>query len=124
MQIVVIDDSPTNLVVLRSLAAKITDSCCLSFSDSERAIEHLLNNATDVIIVDYSMPRITGIELIKQMRASSKNAATPIIMVTGSTEIAVRRRAIEVGATAFLNKPVKPAEFLAGIMSVTSHATA
>jgi len=118
MKIVVVDDSPTNLIVLRSLTAKIVDSSCLGFTDSEQAIEHLMSNDADVIVVDYSMPKITGVELTKRMRATPRHAQTPIIMVTSSTEMAVRRRAIEVGVTAFLNKPVNAAEFLTGVKSV------
>lgn len=120
MNIIVIDDSPTNLIVLRGLAAKIADSTCLGFTDSEGAIAYLMANDADVIIVDYSMPKITGVELIKRMRASARHARTPIVMVTSSLESAVRQRALEVGATAFLTKPVKPADFLAGVTRIAN----
>lgn len=122
MKIVVIDDSPTNLVVLGSLTTRIKNSGYVAFSDSERAIEHLMCNDADVIVVDYSMPKITGVELIKRMRASVRHAATPIIMVTSSAELAVRRRALEVGATAFISKPVKPVEFLATMQELASQS--
>lgn len=120
MKIVAIDDSPTNLAVLCGLCAKLDGSTCFGFTDSELAIQHLMDDVADVIIVDYSMPKITGVELIKRMRNSFRHAKTPIIMVTGSGEMAVRKRALEVGATAFLNKPLKPADLLAAVKSVVS----
>ena len=124
MKIVVIDDSQTNLVILRGLVAKLMDANCFAFNDSERAIEHLMTNEADVIVVDYSMPKITGVELIKRMRASPRHSSTPIIMVTSSAEVAVRRRAIEVGATAFLTKPLKPADLIGGIMNAANTSAA
>lgn len=110
MRIVVIDDSQTNLVVLRALCVKHSAEC-VSFTGPEAAIDYLLENDADAIVVDYSMPGMTGIEMIKRLRASPRHAETPTIMVTSSLELAVRRRAMEVGASAFLNKPLKPAEF-------------
>jgi putative two-component system response regulator len=124
MKIVVIDDSATNLAILCGLCARIDGSICYSFTDCELAIQHLMSDDIDVIIVDYSMPKITGVELIKRMRASYRHAKTPIVMVTGSGEMAVRNRALEVGATVFLNKPVKPAEFFATVKSIARPAAA
>lgn len=118
MHIILIDDNPINLSILQALASRIDGARCSAFSKSEEAFAYLLSNDADVIVVDYSMPHITGTEIIKRMRASSKHATTPIIMVTSSTEAAVRKRALDVGATDFLTTPVNGAEFIARITAV------
>lgn len=120
MKIVIIDDSTTNLIVLRGFCSKLEGADCVGFADSEQAIDFLMANDADLVMVDYSMPRVTGIEVIKRMRASERHGTTPIIMVTSSAEVAVRRRALEVGATEFLTKPVKAPELMARIKGLTA----
>ncbi|MBS0241976.1 MAG: response regulator [Proteobacteria bacterium] len=118
MKIVLIDDSATNLIVLRNLCSKITGSEIVAFDDSEKALEHLLTDDAALIILDYSMPKITGVEVVKRLRASPRHSMTPIVMVTGSPEQAVRRRALEVGVTDFLVKPIKAAECIARLKTL------
>jgi CheY-like chemotaxis protein len=112
MKIALIDDSATNLVILRNLCGRLPGVVCITFTDADQALEHLFANDAAMIILDYSMPKITGIEMIKRLRASPRHVITPIIMVTGSTEMAVRRRAIEVGATDFLVKPIRAGDYI------------
>lgn len=111
MKIALIDDSATTLVVLRTLCAKACDCETVTFTESKSAIDYLETTAVALIVVDYSMPGVTGTELIKRVRSSSTNAQTPVIMITASVEELVRRRAREVGAAAVLHKPVDPRAF-------------
>ena len=112
MKIVLVDDSSTNVIILRKLCGKIDGAEPIAFTDSETAIEYLMVNEVAIVVVDYSMPRITGIELVKRLRASPRHGETPVVMLTASTEIAVRRRALEVGVSDFLTKPVRTGPFL------------
>lgn len=123
MKIVLVDDNPINLAVLGSVCAKIESAEWVSFGDAEQSIAYLMVNPVDLIIVDYSMPRITGIELIKRLRASPRHGHTPIIVLTSSSELSVRRRAFEVGATEFISKPVRPPELLARIKTALERAS-
>ena len=106
MKIVLIDDSPTALVVLSALCARACDCRTVTFTESRAAIEYLGSTAVDLIFVDYSMPGVTGTELIKRVRITARNRQTPVVMVTSTQEERVRRRALEVGAVAVMNKPV------------------
>jgi len=113
MKVVLIDDSSSSLFVEEALTRQLAGVETTAFTDSELALEYLITNDVDVVIVDYSMPRITGMEVAKRLRASARHRQTPIMMVTGSTEMAVRRRAEEVGVTELLIKPFKATEFTA-----------
>ncbi len=106
MRIVAIDDSQTTLAVLSTLCAKACECQTVAFTDSLSALEYLAVTPADMILVDYSMPGITGTEFIRRLRATARNKKTPIVMITSSREALVRRRALEVGAGAVLHKPI------------------
>ena len=106
MKIIVIDDSQTTLAVLSALCAKVCDCQTVTFTESRSAIEYLGVTPGDLVLVDYSMPGVTGTEFIKRLRATARNRHTPVVMVTSSREELIRQRALEVGAVAVLNKPV------------------
>ncbi len=106
MKIIVIDDSQTTLAVLSALCAKVCDCQTVTFTESRSAIEYLGVTPADLVLVDYSMPGVTGTEFIKRLRATARNRHTPVVMVTSSREELIRQRALEVGAVAVLNKPV------------------
>lgn len=112
MKIVLIDDSATNNLVLRKLSERISGAECFAFTDAELALEYLFANDAALVIIDYSMPKITGIELAKRLRASPRHGTTPLVMVTATAELAVRRRAAEVGVSEFLVKPIRAAEYV------------
>jgi len=111
MAIVIVDDSTTNLIVLRSLSAKIYKDETKAFTDSEVAASYLATNPADLIVVDYSMPVLNGVDFIRAVRSSPLHTTTPIIMVTNSSDQSVRLQAMKAGATDFLNKPVEAIEF-------------
>jgi putative two-component system response regulator len=106
MKIIVIDDSQTTLAILSALCAKVCDCQTVTFTESRSAIEYLGVTPADLVLVDYSMPGVTGTEFIKRLRATARNRHTPVVMVTSSREDLIRQRALEVGAVAVLNKPV------------------
>jgi two-component system chemotaxis response regulator CheY len=62
------------------------------------------------IVTDLNMPRMDGFELIQRIRADSRLASTPIIVVSADTDPATPRRVTELGASAFFPKPYSPAE--------------
>jgi CheY-like chemotaxis protein len=59
----------------------------------------------DVIICDFMLPGISGIDLIERLRASENTRGVPILMISGHTNYAIDGRAIHAGANLFLNKP-------------------
>ena len=118
MKIVVVDDSVTNLVVLKCLSAGVKGSEVVTFTDSVAACKFLSENHADVIVVDYSMPKMNGIEFVYAVRQHAQHVRTPILMVTGQGDRDTRLKALEAGATDFLNKPVDAAEFKARLRNL------
>jgi putative two-component system response regulator len=108
--IVIVDDSPTNLIVLRGLCTKERWPT-LVFASPVDAITHLSQTYADVVVVDWDMPDVNGVDLITRIRAHPNHRRTPIVMVTSTRSAAIKRSAIEAGATMFLNKPVGTTDF-------------
>lgn len=115
MPIVIVDDSPTNLAVLKSLSMKSHVGEAKGFSNPGQAMAFLKANPARLIVIDYSMPGLNGIDFIREIRASTLNQGTPVVMVTHSADHAVRKAALKAGATDFVTKPVDAVQFKARI---------
>jgi putative two-component system response regulator len=119
MAIAIIDDTKTSLAILKQVCTRAGISDILSYSDPENAIAELGSQDVDMIVVDYDMPKLNGVEFIKSVRNGGWcNRETPIIMVTATTDRNVRLSAIQAGATDFVSKPIDPTEFRARVANL------
>jgi DNA-binding response OmpR family regulator len=118
MSIVIVDDSPAALVVLKSFAGERGQREVLTFTDPVEALGYLADHPADAIVLDCSMPGLDGLQLTQRLRESAGHKQTPIIMVTGADDAETHARANVAGATAFLHKPVRMAEFKATLARV------
>jgi response regulator RpfG family c-di-GMP phosphodiesterase len=111
MEVVIVDDNPVNLTVMEHLVSRVEGATPRSFRISERGLQYCREHDPDLVIVDYQMPDIDGIQFIERMRAMPGREEVPLLMVTANADRELRRRALEIGATDFLQKPVDRAEF-------------
>ena len=118
MKIVLIDDSKSALAALDAAIGEIGGMETSTFADPEEALHHCLSSPVDLVIVDYTMPKYTGIELAEALKRNEANRYVPIVMVTSLTERAVRIKAIEAGVTEFLSKPFDPVELKARVRNL------
>jgi response regulator RpfG family c-di-GMP phosphodiesterase len=110
-QVLVVDDVQTNLTVFAKVVAQLPDCEAVCFTSAKEALTWLTSHEPVLIIVDQSMPELSGIEFISEVRAGG-NSATPIVMITGHSEKELQREALKRGASAFLGKPVDPVAFV------------
>lgn len=111
LNIVSIDDNSVNLLLIEKMASDIGFNV-MSFSNPLIGLDYINKNNVDVIIVDYMMPEMHGVDFVRHVRAVHYDI--PIIMITAVVDNSdLKLEAIEAGATEFLNKPVNPAEFKA-----------
>jgi diguanylate cyclase (GGDEF)-like protein/PAS domain S-box-containing protein len=116
-QILIVDDCPLSVSLLERLVHAVGGEA-VCFTDARKALEWAFANPADIILVDYYMPDIDGLEFIRQVRDSGPNTTTPILMISSSDEDALLQPALEAGANDFLQKPVNRAEFLARTRSM------
>jgi two-component system response regulator PhoP len=82
----------------------------------ERALEALKSNHYDVIVLDWGLPGISGLDVVKQYRESG--GLTPIIFLTGKIEVASKKVGLDAGADDYLVKPFDEEELSARIRSL------
>ncbi len=111
MKVVIIDDAQINVTLLQHLVRKLQDCEPVCFTDPLAGLEWCLAHEPDLLIVDYMMPKLSGVELTARFRARYPDV--PILMVTANHESELRHQALQQGVTDFLNKPLDNTEFLA-----------
>ncbi|MBT0962058.1 HD domain-containing phosphohydrolase [Denitromonas iodatirespirans] len=111
MKIVIIDDTPLNLTLMQALVGKLSDCEPVPFVDPLAGLAWCQANEPDLVVVDYMMPGLDGVEFISRFRATPGRDDVPILMVTADHERQTRYDALQAGATDFLNKPVDRNEF-------------
>lgn len=105
--IVIIDDQMTSRQILVQLVRSLEDGLDIqSFGDPLEALNWAMRNTVDLVLTDFKMPEMNGIEFIRKFRRNPACENIPIIMVTAIEDRSVRYDALEVGATDFLMKPV------------------
>lgn len=113
MKVLVIDDSQINVTLICRLLEKLELCSSISYLDPELALEWCKDQVPDLVLVDYMMPVINGIEFIRRFRLFPHCHDIPVLMITANDEVVLRYEALEVGANDFLIKPVDKIEFLA-----------
>ncbi len=111
--VLLLEDNPVNLKWLEMLVRRLDHAQSISFSDPAAAMDYARSHQVDLVVLDYLMPDMNGLEFIGAFRALDGAASIPLLMITAHDEKAVRYRALEAGAYDFLPKPVDAAEFLA-----------
>ena len=114
-RIAVIDDSVINLTLLGALVGTLDDCEPLLFTESPEGLDWCAENLPDLIVVDYMMPQIDGIEFIARLRAVPGREDVPILMITANDDRDVLYEALQMGATDFLTKPVDRIGFSARV---------
>lgn len=110
-EIVIIDDSLTNLILLSSCLKSFGLNKVRIFSDSAEGLEWLMNNQWNLALLDLSMPSPDGFEVLDCL--SQRNRAEyPIIIVTALNDPESRRKGLERGANDFISKPIDLPEVL------------
>jgi len=115
--ILVVDDQPQNIELLEAYLVPQGYEIVKAAS-GEEALEKLSGNQIDLILLDIMMPKMSGIEVLKNLRADGKTKAIPVVMVTVLKETEDKVKALEAGCDDFISKPVDKVELLARVKSI------
>lgn len=117
-RIAIIDDSDINLVLLKALVGKLGECEAVLFQDSPEGLRWCSENLPDLVIVDYMMPELDGLDFIARLRKVAGRDEVPVLMITANDDKDVRYQALGIGATDFLTKPVDRMEFSARVRNM------
>lgn len=110
MNILIVDDSATmRMIVVKSLRqAGFESATVIEASGAKEALQKLAAGGVDLLLSDVNMPEITGIELVKVVRAKMQNL--PIIMITTESSPEMKAEMLKAGANGIITKPFPPEE--------------
>ncbi len=112
--VMVVDDQSTSRAILEQVVRSLDERVVVEgFARPVDAVVWATRNVSDLVLVDYMMPEIDGIELVKRLRALPGYEHVPMVMVTVHDDRKVRYAALDAGITDFLTKPVDARECLA-----------
>ena len=109
-KVVIVEDTDTCAATLEIAFLAIPDITVISVSSARQALEILRNGPVSALVTDLHMPRMDGFELIEKVRADSRYARLPVIVVSGDTDPRTPDRISRLGVDAYFSKPYSPAE--------------
>jgi class 3 adenylate cyclase/CheY-like chemotaxis protein len=116
-RILVVDDTPHNVLLLADLLASKGYAVTTAASGAE-ALTLIGDHPPDLVLLDVVMPQMSGYEVCQQIRASPATAVLPVIMVTALDPAQERVKGLDAGADDFLTKPINQPELLARVRSL------
>ena len=109
-RIMLVDDEPTTLEVVQTYLEEAGYTEFVSTSVPGEALPGMRAAPPDLLLLDLMMPGISGFEILAALRADEGLRYTPVIVLTAATDGDTKLRALELGATDFLSKPVDASE--------------
>ena len=105
MNVLVVDDAATMRRIVRSLLRELGIKNVREAEDGEMAFEDLKRQKADLVVSDWAMPKMTGIELLRAIRQDGALKDTPVLMVTAESKKENIMEAVQAGVNNYIVKP-------------------
>lgn len=124
LKVMIVDDNGNMLNLITTILLAIGVRETFEALDGETALAEFTHFKPDIIITDWHMEPMNGVEFVKKVRRgkNSPNPFVPIIMLTGHTEMSLVVEARDVGINEFLVKPISPKSLLARVTTILDGA--
>jgi two-component system chemotaxis response regulator CheY len=110
--ILVVEDSPTMRQLISFAIKRVPNSHVFEATDGVDALKKLASEKIDLILADINMPVMDGLKLVSLVRGNPTYKDIPIIIVTTEGAEEDRKRALAIGANAYLPKPIQTQELI------------
>ncbi len=108
--IMMVDDELLNIEMTQAFLEDAGYRNFISTHESEHALDMIAARQPHVLLLDLSMPRVSGMDILAALRDNPQLQHIPVIVLTSNTDASTRLRALGLGAMDFLAKPVDPSE--------------
>jgi two-component system cell cycle response regulator DivK len=112
--ILYVEDNEMNRKIVRAML-KNTQYQLVEAFDGEAGVAKALEVKPDLILMDVQLPKMSGIDATRKLRAEAATAQTPILVITSFALSGDEQKALEAGATGYLAKPYSPMDLLGRI---------
>jgi two-component system phosphate regulon response regulator PhoB len=121
-QVLIVDDeAPIREMI--AVALEMAGYDCLEAESAQEAHAMIVDQKPDMILLDWMMPNMSGIELARRLRKDEVTADIPIIMLTAKGEEENKVKGLEAGVDDYITKPFSPRELVARLKAVLRRAT-
>ncbi|MBN2119482.1 MAG: response regulator [Candidatus Omnitrophica bacterium] len=120
-KILIVDDEPFIRDILKSVLEELYD--IIEACDGEEALVLIRKQNPSLVILDYKMPKKTGIQVCKEIREDPLFLHLPIILLTGKGEVHDKIEGLDAGADDYIVKPFEPDELMARVRMVLKRST-
>ncbi len=116
-KILIADDNPDNVELLRKRLSAQGYQIAAAF-DGEEALQAVLKENPDLLILDIMMPKMDGYEVLRRLKKQDEYRNLPVILLTAKKEIPDKLKGLDIGADDYITKPFNPQELLARVRSL------
>ncbi|MDO9289340.1 MAG: response regulator [Thermodesulfovibrionales bacterium] len=116
--ILVVEDSPTMRQLISFAMKRIANSKVVEATDGVDALKKLSFEKIDLILADINMPIMDGLKLVSLVRGNPAYKSIPIIIITTEGAEEDKKKAIAIGANAYLPKPIQTQELIKLVNSI------
>ena len=109
-KVMMIDDDPITLEAIQAFLSESGYLRIVTLSQPAQALQRIRDELPDVVLLDLLMPGVSGFDILQAMSSDAELRYVPVIMLTAAVDAETKLRALELGATDFLAKPVDPSE--------------
>jgi len=111
-RVAIIDDEVLNVKVVHKYLKDAGYQNLFAATDPSKALELVARVKPDLVILDIVMPKISGLSILERIRTEEATRHLPVLILSASTEPEMKQKALEIGATDFLSKPVDPDDMI------------
>ena len=112
LTIMMVDDEPMLTDVISAYLEDAGYRSLVALNDPQRALQDIREQRPSLVLLDLVMPGISGFDILQAIRADEELRYTPVIVLTAASDGATKLKALDLGATEFLAKPVDPSELV------------
>jgi len=115
--VLIVDDEPAIRDMLK-VALEMAEYRCLEAKNAYEAQVNITDHSPDLVLLDWMMPEVTGIELLRRWRRNPETKDVPVIMLTAKAEEENLVKGLDTGADDYISKPFSPRELVARIRAI------
>ena len=115
--VLVVEDDPTILQLLE-VNFEMEGFIVLRAEDGEQGLAVARESHPDVVVSDVMMPKMSGLELVRALKASNDTKAIPVILLSAKAQGADVRQGLEAGADDYVTKPFEPLDLIDRVSAV------
>lgn len=111
-RILLVEDNPDDIeLTLRAFRKHDLVDQVDVVTDGQQALAHLTSELPAVVLLDLELPRVSGLEVLRRLRADARTQTLPVVVLTSSMEDRDVRQSYALGANSYIQKPVDFAQF-------------